>query len=317
MHPDRAHDTPALRGESLDDAVAIAVDRTDHSERDARVLLDTITVDGRVSADRFDEVLGETATYVSTPETRLEFADHALAAVRELADPHDDVPTVTHRRTGLEERFTEIEAAVTDLASDLQDFLAEAETSGNAPDPSGLLTGLERVQTVRERADRLAGRADELADDIESSERWLKVPVARHEALELDLDHLDQRLDELADTDIETLQTARQRQLARHHRVLGLVVDDVRQELADVRTLDDRADADHSETLDALVFRLDQLARTHQSFAPPRDALADETVADLDTLDDALESLDAPIDWASVEAAVASLDSEDGPAQHT
>lgn len=292
-----------LLGESLDDAAAAAADAGDVTAVGARSRLETIAGDGTLTRDALDRALGETAQYVSTPETRLEFAEQSLDGARETAADHEDVPFVRHRLTSLEARADAFADDVVRLADDLQVMLAAAD------DPDDLLALAGRVGDVRERADRLAGRIDQFAETAEEFRRWLTAPRVRYDELQADVDGLERSIDELGNR-VDAAETSdAQFGVAVETRVLDLVRRDAEHELAAAETLDSRAGVDDvRERRARLADRLDALAERQgglEADAATLEAdLPADRAADLAALDDALADVEPPVDWNAVRDAL-------------
>lgn len=320
-----------LEGLSLDDAVDEAVARTGRDPGEVRRALSHVTdEDGVVTADAVDGALAHLSKVVSTPETRAEFAAIELSDAREAAEPVADVDTVAARLDAFASRLDAVEASVTDLGADLQRLLDRDATA----DLFGTATAIQRLT---ETANATQRAADELYVDAEEFQRWLATPDVRSEEFASELDALDESLaglagtaDDLADAvadgtgevaaDAETKADADADDPALgwfeatlRHRAVGLLLADLRAELADLHTLTVRdataaADAD-GEALDDLEARLDALERRWEDLDDRLDGLArrrwHERFEDrFRALDAALDPFEPPIDWTEVQAAL-------------
>jgi len=90
------------------------------------------------------------------------------------------------------------------------------------------------------------------------------------------------------------------------HRVVSLMITDLRAELAAVRTWAEREDATRSSDIEPW---LDEIQTTHEAIGDRLTALADpEWTArfedQLTALDAALEEMEPPVVWADVDAVV-------------
>jgi polyhydroxyalkanoate synthesis regulator phasin len=323
--PDRIH------GLSIDDAVDEAAERTGRDPEEVRRALAHVTDDEDVvSTDAVDDALAHLSKVVSTPETRAEFAAIELSDAREAAEPVADVDTVAARLDAFESRLDAVEARVADLGVELQ-RLVDGDATADLVETAVAIRDLTETANATQRA------ADELYVDAEEFQRWLATPAVRSEEFASELDALDESLDALAgtvddladavaggtddavaDTDVDA--DADDPALGwfeatLRHRAVGLLLADLRAELADLHTLAARdasgttADSDDSASQDDLDDRLDALERRWRTLDDRLDDLArrrwhDRFADHLRALDAALDPFEPPIDWTDVQAAL-------------
>ncbi|WP_152042822.1 halo transducer protein [Salinigranum salinum] len=317
-----------IEGVPLDDAVDRVVADTGRDPDAVRRALSHVTDDeGVVSTDAVDDALAHLSKVVSTPETRAEFAAIELSDAREAAEPVADVDTVAARLDAFESRLDAVEARVADLGVELQRLV-----DGDATDD--LFETAAAIRDLTETANATQRAADELYVDAEEFQRWLATPVARYDEFASELDALDESLDALAGTvddladavaggtddaaaDVDADDPALGWfEATLRHRAVGLLLADLRAELADLHTLAARdaagttADSDDDgASLDDLDDRLDALERRWHALDDRLDDLArrrwhDRFADQLRALDAALDPFEPPIDWTDVQAAL-------------
>lgn len=299
-------DTPAgdgVLGQSLEQAVAVVADQTGTDPTTVRQRLDSIAADGQITEASVQGALADVAKYVSTPETRLELAERALGDARESAREHDDVPTVAHRLGHHEARLSELRATLDDVRAALQDRLDDA------PHPDDPLAFATAITRLKDDADALARSIDEAAENVEQFTTWLETPDHRTDELAADLDALDQALDDAA-ARLDTADADELRSIVLAHHVRALLLTDLRADLADLRTLDDRAGGPTSDRLDDLAAHLDDLAARHESLdtrlADRRSVLDDQARETVDQVAAALQDHSPPVEWGRVDAVLSS-----------
>ncbi|WP_115863852.1 halo transducer protein [Halorussus litoreus] len=339
---DRRAENPA------DAPVPVAADAPDSASTDApesaatnpldpdevRATLDRVASDGVVTRDAVEEALTETSMVVSTAETRTELASHALADAREAAASVSDLDAVAARLDAFESRLAAVEDRASALGSDLE---ALVEKTGDPDSVYEVAVGTRRLRATAKRVQR---DADALQMDLESFEEWLDSPETRFEEFGEDIDAVECSLDGLATT-LDEMPTAPRGDAANsdavdpdadstgvdwavarlRHRVLGLLLADLRAELADLRTWAERAARDDNraadpaggrmdglEEMDDLEARLDALGARRSGLGDRLDDLArpawsarfGDRVASFEA---ETADLDPPLDWSAVESA--------------
>lgn len=289
--------------------------------------LQHVTRNGVVRTAAAEATLAETAKIVATPETRLELAALALDEAREAAAPVEDVDVVSARLSRYESRLSAIEERVGTLGEDLQDLVG-----ADFADES-LFAVAREIQRIQGTANDLQHAADELQEDVESFERWLAEPAVRREELSADVDamaeslsgiegtlaSLEERIDDTAHdpaADVDGPDPGETWvEAAIGHRVTGLLVADVRAELADVRGLaeqlgqDDSADTHDVPSLADVEARLDDLADRRAAIGEKVEALARPVWRErfqerLAAVDDVLTEHEPPVDWGALQIAI-------------
>lgn len=297
----------SIAGLPLDEAADAAVERGDAPDREtARAFLSEVAEDGVVGREGINEALGHASKVVSTPETRFELAATSLEDAREAAGPDADRPIVRMRLEQFDARLETVEDRVERLGEELRGLV---ERRGDEDSVYELAKGVRQLEA---KANECQRAADELARDLAEFVRWLGDAEDRYHTLREDADELDRSLDRLAaavdgvvggdgqaDPD-DWLDAAVQ------HRVLGLAHADLRWELEalDAWAAEDDASDDAEELSAELDDRLDELAGRRAGIG---DRLDDATTSDdverrLAAVEDDLDALEPPIDWAALEA---------------
>ncbi|MFC7098050.1 hypothetical protein [Halobaculum marinum] len=305
-------DADGIIGRSVDEAAAVVTQRRAVDADTARATLSTVAEDGVVTADGVQGALAHLAKVVSTPATRAEFAGLDVDDAREAADGLRDVPTVADRLDDFDARLSRIEAAVSDLDADLQALVSRADDL----DGAAVYDLAREADQLGAEANELQAAADELGMDADAFERWVSSARARHDELDGDVRELTAAVERVesdasalgdADADADTWFDCRLRR-----RVLALQVADLRAELADVVTLDERADIDPEDVepsrstlasdLEDLDDRLDAVAAT-LTYAE-RDAWRDRFDDRLAAFDRAVDEEAPPVAWGAVLSAM-------------
>ena len=324
-------DDVRIVGRSREAVVSAIVDVDVHANQFAvREALDAVTEDGLVTRDAVDDALADLATVVATTENRVEFAAIALEEAREAAEPVSYVTAVAAQLDAFDERLSAIEAEVGALGDDLQALLGRVAEEGE-----DVTYGVaRRIHRIEDEADDLQAAADELTVDVEEFDAWLADPAVRAEEFEADVEALEETLAVLEET-ADALQTeegdppvgstateqgdrgTRWASATVDHRVAGLMLAELRAELADLRTMAERVETDAAGPLAATADRLDDLVARHEEVgdalesidAPDWHARYDERIA---TVEETLESFEPPVDWAELQAALEGVEGEAG-----
>lgn len=308
-HPD----DPDVFGRPTEEAAAALAGPDGPDADEIATALKLVAEDGVVSRDLVDEALAGLAKVVSTPETRVEVAERAVAEAREAAADVDvDVDAVSHRLAGLDARLDAVADAVDALGDRLSDLLDDAG------DPAAVYEVSVGIRELTEAANAAQRRADELRDDAEATARWLRDPGVRREEFDADVDAVADSVETLGSTvdwlagdadappegvdpnDPDTGWADATVDI----RVTGLLVEDLRAELVDLRTLaDDESSFDaHERRLTDLAARRDALATRLDDLARPawRETHGDRVAAAADRVD----SFAPPVDWGAVQTAL-------------
>lgn len=264
---------------------------------------------GNGSVGAADGSLADASMAVSTAETRTEMASIAVSDARDAAESAPDLDAVAARLDAFEARLASIEGRLSELTADLETLVERggATASGDeaATEPRRLAADAAAVQRT----------ADELSADLDSFERWVADPETRYRELAADVDAVEGSLAELAAA-VEEVADERASgsdgdgvawgEARLHHRVAELLLADVRAELADLRTWDDREgdercrSAELDDRLDGLDARAAELGDRLDGLTRPEweERFGEHVVA----FEDATADLDPPIDWTAVQS---------------
>lgn len=292
-----------LLGSPVQDVVAAIVDRDDDRDPEiVREALDPITDDGVVTTDAVESAVSDTSKLLATVETRVELADIAYDDAREAADGVDDVAVVAARLEAYGDRLEDVTSRTAGLSDDLNAL------DGSPDDPDAVYDLAVGLRQVAAEAQSVAREADDLSFDLEGFEAWVGSPTRRHDEFEEDIDHVEERLDELAAA-TEALPSESDAPAAdwadatMRTRVVDLLVEDLRAELTDLRTLADREEAQVPDALGdrvaALDRRVEELIDSLAERADPawRDRYGDDIAA----FERDLAAIDPPVDWTRVQ----------------
>jgi hypothetical protein len=325
MSEEEATDTPdGIAGLPVEEAVEVVVAEDDSLDpAAARKTLNYAADDGVVCRDGVEEALDEASVHVTTAESRTELASIEFDEAAELAEPVADVDAVASRLDEFESRLRTAEERADGLGTDLQSLV-------DRRDVADLLELAAGVRDVRAEAAGVQGLADELKVHLDEFKRWVVDPDARYRGVEDDLDAVGEWLDDLAGA-VELLAGEADGSggasvgsadrvdpavvwfdAELHRRLLALLLEDLRAELADLRTLAGRTevelrdDVDHEERIDAVATRLDDREGRLAAHGDRLDDLARPAWHDrfddrLAAFDAALAGYEPPVDWGELQ----------------
>lgn len=296
-----------LDGLSVDRAVD-AVGDSEATPDELRETLAIVAQDGVVSREAVADAIGNASMVVTTAETRVELAAQKLDSARETATSVSDLAFVSARVDNFEARLTHIETQADDLGNAIQEVVAMTET-GN------LYEIARRIKQVTNAATEIQRTADDFQFEIDSFEEWLTDADRRVAELTSDVDAVADSVNEL-DEAIETIRVGddgrrtepatRWAEAMIRHRVVSLMITDLRAELAAVRTWAERENATPPSDIEP---RLDDIQASHTAIGERLTALAEPDWTarfddQLTALSSALEAMEPPVVWADVEAVV-------------
>jgi uncharacterized protein YoxC len=308
-----------LDGREVDEAVAAVVeaDAGRDPER-VRALLGHVVTDGVVSRDAAADAVAHAARVVSTPETRVELAEAALADARVTAEHVADLDVVAARFDRFEERLETLVERLNGVAEEL-DAVVDAQGQDD------LYAIARGVETVTAEANSVQRAADELSTDVESFERWVDDPGTRYDRLADDADVVAETIDAL-ETTVERLSAAVETsdsddtevalpsdntvepavawfEVAVRYRTSSLLFADLRNESSTLETWADREGEDPPpaelfDRLESLGDRVDALGDQIDRLG--RSAWTERFGDRLDSVDARFDSLEPPVDWGAV-----------------
>jgi len=305
-------------GLPIDEAVEqVTAANPDEDPETVRERLERVSEDGQVTEDALEDELSEVSEMVATPETKVELTEMVSDQAGELAEDDRDIPVVDHRLSAFESRLQRAQADAESLGPALQTTIRKNDQSTPVYE---IVTDLHEL---RAKTSDLRQRTDDLKIDIESFQEWLDTATVRYRQFELDLSAVEDSLDELAeiadgveqaraDTDSDdppapTSEAALQWTHATlQHRMLGLMVTDLRTELDACEELavrenrdDDAEIAEYRDTLDDLQSRWKSLDERVADLTV--ESWRDRYGAEISGFEDDLEAFEPPVDWTTVE----------------
>lgn len=303
--PESDGDPTDLDGLSIETATNIVVD-TEKDTDEVRETLAIVAQDGVIRRAAVDDAVANASMVVATAETRAELAAKKLDSAQEAATPVSDLALVSARVDNFDARLTTIEDRADNLGDAIQEVLAMRE-AGDLYEISRRIRRVTNVATEVQRA------ADDFQSEIDSFEEWLTDADRRVKELTADLDALAESVDELDDIAkiIAVDDSAPESGTAQtwvaamvRHRVVSLMIADLRAELAALRTWAEREGGTSPSEIEP---RIDEVQAKHETVGEQLSTGAEpewhERFEDhITALDEALEAMEPPVEWAEVEA---------------
>ena len=281
-------------------SVVEAVDEVD-PER-VETVLDPVTDDGAVTRDAVDTAVSDTSKLLATAETRIELAGDAYDDAAAAAERVDDVPAVRTRLDALAERRKSVESRIPELRPDLS---TPADIHRR---PAAVYNLAALIQETVEAAEDAVQTAEDLSLDAEQFESWLAHPERRYDEFEEDIELVTDTADEVAAVidelpEVPDDPAAEWAAATMQARVLFLLAEDLRAELADLRVLADRTDAPFRPEL---ADRLDRAGERVIGVESALDACAeaawrDRFGGDIAAFETAVDAFNPPVEWGTVE----------------
>jgi chromosome segregation ATPase len=313
-------DDTELDGLSIERAVDI-VGTADTDPDELRETLAIVAEDGVVSRAAVDDALANASMVVTTAETRVELAGDKLDNARAAAPSTSDLAFVSDRVDNFDTRLTHIETRADDLGEALQEVVSMKENGD-------LYEIARRIRRLTNAATEVQQAADDLQLELDTFEAWLTDADRRVDELTADIDALADSMSDLADvvdqlensddsdadddgedaeSDPESETASRWAAAMVRHRVLSLMLTDLRAELTAVQTWAERENVTSPSEIEP---RLDEIQDSHTALGERLTACADpEWTARFDeqltALDEALTEMEPPVVWADVDAVVA------------
>ena len=299
--------TATLDGLPVDQAVDVVDDETTDLDT-VRETLGIVAQDGIVCRAGVDDALANASKVVMTAETRVEFAGNKLDDVREVAASVPDLDLVSVRLSEFADRLAAIETRADGLGDAVQDAL-DLKAEGE------LYAAAQRIRQLTTAATEVQRAADDFQFELDAVEPWLTDGDRRAEELAADVDAVAASVDELAAIvdSIERDDAGSDTEAAHtwvgatvRHRVVSLLIADLRAELAALRTWAERVDETPPSGIES---RIDDLQASHEAVGERLDTCADPAWStrfdeQLAALDEELERIEPPVSWLDVEAVV-------------
>jgi chromosome segregation ATPase len=308
-----------LKGLSIADAIE-AIDPGDEERTAVREVLGHVADDGTVSKEGAEAGLSEASLLVSTVENRTEVASNRLAEVSNTAEQEPDLDVIDRRLSRFENRMAGIR----------EDAEAVGEELESVVERFGETTPLyelgDRLRSLTARARSVQQRADECYVDLDDFETWLDDPQQRRDALHADLDAIAETLSAL-DADVQRLEggvldgsDSDNEELSDpgptwvdatyRSRVVGLLLNDVREEHAELRKWAEVETSDPDTAPDSGPTVSDRLRSLQAELDRLDDRLSTVAIPDwhgrfendLEQFEAAIEEMEAPVDWGEVQA---------------
>jgi len=297
-----------LNGLSVEQAVDIVVDDKDDSGT-VRETLAIVSQDGVVRRTSVDDALANASKVVTTAETRVELAEKKLDDVREVSASVPDGILFQPVSTIFVERRDVVETPIRRTRADGPRDTLEMRDHGD------LYEIAQRIRQLTNAATEVQRAADDLQFELDSFEAWLTDADRRTEELTTDVDAVAESVGELDDVvdRIKVDDGAAENDAARtwaaatvRHRVVSLMITDLRSELATLRTWAEREGDTPPSNVES---RLGEIRNRHEAVGGRLTARAEREWRtqygdQLTAVDEVLEEMEPPVSWAEVEAAV-------------
>ena len=306
--------TPAAL--ALSDLVDRVAEETGEDPSSIRTFLDPFVDDGAITDEAIEATVTDVAQVLATAETRVDLATRTRADVREAVTAAPDLAVVEARDRAFEDRLADLQDDVDELGTTLTSVRTEMDS------PVAVYRAGVDLHELTTEAQRIVRVAHDLETELDAFEAWLNSAPRRHDALVDEVDAAESSAASVAET-VETLQTAADPDpegwfdAAVQTLVLGVVVDDLRTETADLREWAEREEkpfpADVDDRIESLRDETTACASALED-RPDWEATYDTR---LETLETELASVDPPVAWAQVDAHVAAAREGTGTGEPT
>lgn len=256
-------------------------------------------------------------------EHRQSTADDVAAAADRLDDIRASLDPLDRDATQVEARFDEYETHLDAMRSDLSAVADRlAATTERPKSPAAVYETAERLRQCEGTTHEVAHGLHHLDAEFDEFETWLTDPETRIDDLSGEIEGFERYLDNTEGLlgRLETGNTGAtdpfDAWLAAYHlqRMMTLVFDELRSDIADLETWLDRREESYEAELTDLRDQFDALEERHAGCSKRLDAATVEVegferkraaVADsLDEFERTLDGVEPPVDWAAVEERV-------------
>ncbi|AZH24486.1 hypothetical protein [Haloplanus aerogenes] len=275
--------------------------------------------DGRLTVDA---IVDWHRTCRETHRSTVEDVDAAATRLDEIRASLDPVDREGNQ---VQARFDEYEGHLDGMRSDLSAAADRLDETAKRPNsPVACYEAAERLRQSQGQIHEVAHGLHHLDEEFDMFETWLDDPAARIDDLDEEIEGFERYLDN-TDGLLARLETGRtgttdpfDAWLAAYHlqRMMTLVFDELRSDIAELETWLERQEGDYEAELTALRDQLDALEERHEECSKRLDAATvevegferkREAVADsLDDFESTLDEHEPPVDWAAVEGLVQS-----------
>lgn len=306
--------TPAAL--ALSDLVDRVAEETGEDPSSIRTFLDPFVDDGAITDDAIEATVTDVAQVLATAETRVDLATRTRADVREAVTAAPDLAIVGARDRAFTDRLADLRDDVDELGT----TLTSVRTGMDSP-VAVYRAGVDLHELTTE-AQRIVRVAHDLETELDAFEAWLSSAPRRHDALVDEVDAAESSAASVAEA-VETLQTAadpdpeRWFDAAVQTLVLGVVVDDLRTETADLREWAEREEKPFPADVDDRIESLRDETTACASALEDRPNWEATYDTRLETLETELASVDPPVAWAQVDAHVAAAREGTGTGEPT
>lgn len=291
---------------SLTDLVDRVAVETGDDPSTIRTYLDPFVEDGAITDEAIEATITDVAQILATAETRVDLATQKRESVRETISASPDLAIVSVR----DRNFTDQLAALRADVDELGRTLTSVRTGLNTP--VALYCASVDFHELTTEAQRVVRVAHDLETDLGAFDAWLRSAPRRHDAFMDEIDAAESAATSLITT-LETLQSTAEPDPDRwfdatvQTRVLGLVVDDLHTEAADLREWADRDEKPFPTDVDDRLEALREKAAACASALEDRPDWEAAYDARLDRLEAEFAAVDPPVAWDRIDRYVAAV----------
>jgi len=291
-----------------------ATERADSVDENVLTAIEDRADDGRITADAFADWHRTCREHHRSTAADVADAKARFAALRDAIDPAE-------RETNqVRARVEEYESQLDAMRSALSTTADRLDATPERPDsPAAAYEAAAHLRRAGVVVHEVAHSHHHVEEGLDTFETWLDDPATRIDdfgdeigGFERYLDNTEGLLDRLEADDSDGVEPFDAWLSAYHlQRMMALVFDELRADLAELETWLERQDGSYDDELSTLRERLDALETRHGTCSERLDAAAADiaefeskraAVADsLDRFEAALDEHEPPVDWVAVE----------------
>ncbi|AXG05975.1 hypothetical protein DU500_05690 [Haloplanus rubicundus] len=275
--------------------------------------------DGRITADAFADWHRACRDHYRSTAADVDDAESRFEALL------DSIRPAERETNQVRARIEEYESQIDAMRSALSTTADRLDATPERPDsPAAAFEAAAQLRRAGRVVHEVAHSHHHVEEGLDAFETWLDDPATRIDdfgdeigGFERYLDNTEGLLDRLESDDSDEFEPFDAWLSAYHlQRMMALVFDELRADMAELETWLERQDGHYDDDLSALRDRLDALETRHETCSERLDAAAADieefeskraAVADsLDCFEAALDEHEPPVDWEAVEELVQS-----------
>ena len=289
---------------ALSDFVDEVAERTGEDPSAVRTYVDPFVDEGVITDEAIEQSVTDVAQILATAETRVDLATRKRAEVRTAVTAAPDLAIVGVRDRAFRDRLADLRADVEDLGRTLTSVRTGIDS------PVAVYQAGADLHDLTTDAQRIVRVSHDLETELGAFEAWLSSAPRRHDAIVDEIDAAESSAAAVTES-IDTLLTSNQHDAERwfdarvQTLVLGVVIDDLRAEMADLREWAAREQRSFPTKVEERIESLGEVAAAcaRDLEESPREETAHDDR--LEKLRKQLAEVDPPVAWARVDAQVA------------